>query len=203
MNTSCPACGSDSIETTNIKQMLPIVYGDPAILDEVLDKCLVCGESGDFSGLNDQRITETIDIAKKKSVNDMLHYLSERGLKMTYVERALELPARTIARWKGGELSAATLALLRIIRTYPWLIEVADSHFDPSVANGKLLEEAGNAIKNAIKSHSGDFIIHYDDSKTKITANVSIKNRPSYDLSNWAINSQLKINSTSMAGGAK
>lgn len=182
MNTYCPACGSDLIETTKRKQILPIVYGSPAVFDEVLEKCLVCGESGDFSGANDEMIEKAIGIAKKQSVVNILNELSHNGIRMSYMERALELPTRTIARWKGGDLSAATLALLRIIRTFPWILEVADAHFDQSVANYKLLAEAGYVIQNAIKSHAKQIQMQYEDKNVKITTNLTFKNNPDFPL---------------------
>ncbi|MGJ0516008.1 MAG: hypothetical protein ACR65O_09725 [Methylomicrobium sp.] len=154
MTTFCPACGSDSIETTKSKHMIPVIYGNFASYDEILEKCLVCGESGDFSGVNDEQVDKALESAKKQSVINMLNFLSDKDIKMSYMERALELPARTVARWKGGDLSATTLALLRIIRTYPWILEVADAHYDESVAISRLVEEAAHAIQNVLKPHT-------------------------------------------------
>lgn len=175
MSTFCPACGSDSIETTKKKHMIPIVYGNPAVFDEVLEKCLVCEESGDFTGANDELIDKAIEVAKKQSVINMLQALSHNGIKMSYMERALELPTRTIARWKGGELSAATLALLRIIRTFPWILEVADAHFDQSMANYRLVLEAGNVIHDVLKPHTNQIQMNIDTEKVKFNARLTLK----------------------------
>ena len=61
----------------------------------------------------------------------MLSHLSKIGYSMAAIERALELPQRTISRWKANkELSSIGIALLRIIRTYPWILEVAEKKFD-------------------------------------------------------------------------
>jgi hypothetical protein len=83
----------------------------------------------------------------------MLEALATEGIKMSYLERALELPARTTTRWKSGEVSAATLALLRITRTYPWILEVADSHFDERVVKCRLVEEAAHVLDDWFKPH--------------------------------------------------
>jgi len=181
MSTFCPACGSDSIETTKKKHMIPIVYGNPAVFDEVLEKCLVCEESGDFTGANDELIDKAIEVAKKQSVIDMLDALSQNGIKMAYMERALELPTRTIARWKGGEVSAATLALLRIIRTFPWILEVADAHFDLSVANYRLVVEAGHVILK--QPHPDQIQMHFANEKVKFSAHITFKDYPSFPQS--------------------
>lgn len=68
----------------------------------------------------------------KTSVPRMLELLGAHGMSMAYIERALDLPVGTAVRWKAGECSAAALALLRIITTFPWVVEVAESGLDPS-----------------------------------------------------------------------
>jgi len=183
MSAFCPACGSDSIETIKSKHTLPIVYSNPVVYDEVLEKCLVCGESGDFSGANDDLIDKALEVAKKQSVIDMLDALTTTGIKMSYMERALELPARTAARWKGGELSAATLALLRIIRTFPWILEVADARFDQSVAKYRVVEEASHIIHDVLKPHAKNtqVAIFSDHEKVEVHAKITF-NVPSFSV---------------------
>ena len=142
MNTYCPVCGSDGLKTTQHSHALNVIYSEPSQYSEVVDECSVCGESGDFSNINDEVINNTLDLARKKSVLNMLEYLSDKKITMSYIERSLELPARTIARWKTGEFSSSSLALLRIVRTYPWILEVADERFNEHEARNRLLEEA-------------------------------------------------------------
>lgn len=178
MSAFCPACGSDAVETKINKHSLPVVYGNPAVYEEVTEECQTCGESGDFSGANDELIEKALGIAKKQSVIDMLDNLAHKGIKMSYMERSLELPSRTIARWKGGELSAATLALLRIIRTFPWILEVAEARYDQSMAKYRVVEEAGRLLHEALRPHTrqAQMAIFSDNEKvevhTKITFNV-------------------------------
>jgi hypothetical protein len=65
------------------------------------------------------------------------------------MERALGLPARTLARWKNEQTtspSAAGVALMRIIRTFPWILEVADVQFDKTKARKVLLQAAMDEI---------------------------------------------------------
>ena len=146
MKTICPSCGSEQVETRTNRHWLPIVYGAPAEWEEKIDHCLLCGESGDFSGGNDSYIEDAIKAAKKQSVVSMLDSLSESGVKMAYLERALELSPRTSARWKNGECSASSLALIRIINTLPWLLEVADAGFDRKVAMQKMFLEVSKGL---------------------------------------------------------
>jgi hypothetical protein len=200
MSAFCPACGSNSIEITKSKHTLPIVYGRPAVYDEVLEKCFVCGESGDFSGANNELIDRALEVAKKQSVIDMLDTLSHKGIKMSYIERSLELPARTIARWKVGELSAATLALLRIIRTYPWILEVADAHFDQSVAKYRVVEEAGHVIHDVLKPHTKQVQMNIVSDNEKVEVRTSI----TFNVSGFSASSiQPRLERMAVIGGDK
>jgi hypothetical protein len=184
MSTQCPACGSDSIETTTRKHSLPVVYGDPAVYDEVTDKCLVCGECGDFSESNDDEVEKALDLARKHSVVSILDVMSQAGIKMAYMERALDLPARTLARWKNGEISAASLALLRIIRTYPWVIEVADARFDQSVVRSKVVEEAGRILHEVLSPYDprGHMVVTQDGDAVGIHTSLTLFKSANYSL---------------------
>ncbi|NOU23583.1 MAG: hypothetical protein HOO93_17685 [Methyloglobulus sp.] len=180
MSTICPACGSDSVESTESINTIPVVYGNAAKFVEILNKCSVCGESGDFSGVNDEQIDKALEVAKKDSVNKMLDALSINGIKMSYMERALELPARTIARWKIGEVSAATLALLRIIRTFPWLLEVADERFDRTVANYKLMVEASNIVHDALEINKKPHQFIFNNDSYTIYTSIAYQEKPKF-----------------------
>lgn len=147
--TICPSCGSKDLEKVANKKSYPIVYGKPAEWDEEMHHCLTCGESGNFSDDNDSIAENAIELAKKQSVNTMLDSLVEGGIKMAYLERAFELSPRTTSRWKAGGCSASSIALIRIIRTFPWMVEVADAHFDPRFAAKRLLQAAGQVVYNA------------------------------------------------------
>lgn len=68
---------------------------------------------------------------------DIQNYLNEQGYSNASMERSLGLPARTLERWKNDRTivpSAAALALMRIVRTYPWILKVADAPFDEEEA---------------------------------------------------------------------
>lgn len=103
MSTSCPACGSVELNTKIGKVTLPSIYGESVQYEERIDCCSICGECGDFAGENDSHIEEALAKSKKQMVNSMLDDLTKRGIKMTFLERALELPPRTVSRWKRGE----------------------------------------------------------------------------------------------------
>jgi hypothetical protein len=81
---------------------------------------------------------------------DMLQ--EKEDYSMAFVERALELPQRTMMRWKKGQLSDAAIALLRIIGTYPWIMDVADAKYDSIYAQKRLTIEGAKAMFHLAES---------------------------------------------------
>lgn len=64
----------------------------------------------------------------RKIINDFV----KAGYSMAYMERALGLPMRTMARWKKGSYAKADLALMKVLKAFPWMIKVADEQFKDS-----------------------------------------------------------------------
>jgi transcriptional regulator with XRE-family HTH domain len=83
---------------------------------------------------------------EQAEVENSIQFLSSLGLTMAYVERVLGLPRRTIMRWQAGEYSAAAIALLRIVCAYPWLLQVAENHFDERMSRKIIIEQAANVL---------------------------------------------------------
>ena len=72
------------------------------------------------------------------SVPAMILYLNKLGFSEGSIERALDLPMKTLEKLKNKP-SAALKALLRILVHYPWMIEVTDNKYDPVVAETELV----------------------------------------------------------------
>lgn len=128
---NCPLCASQDIETkVRIKSFFePFAGSLNANLNE--HHCNNCGMSGDFLKSNDDIIQDVLNKLKEKSAIAILSDFAEHGYNFSSLERALELPQRTLTKWKNtGKTSAAGLTLLRFLRLFPWLIEVADNRFD-------------------------------------------------------------------------
>lgn len=144
----CPACGSYNVDPFDKEGIAQAVFGPVVSFKETLVKCKDCGSS--FANENDGQspYTTALEQSKKESVTSILGSLSQLGCNYAAMERALELPQRTLSRWKSGaDPSAAGTILLRFINTYPWLVEVADAKYDKRVSNELL-------IKNAIAAMS-------------------------------------------------
>lgn len=145
---NCPACGSININSRHEIRLIPVPFAPTIEHDEVVNLCCDCGMEGDFLRENRVRLPAIIEAAKKESAKRIINDLVEdEKLSMSYMERAFDLPMRTMTRWKSGDISAAGVSLLRLIRTYPWLVEIADSQYDKSFATHRLAGECVNAMK--------------------------------------------------------
>lgn len=140
----CPACGSENIyetkKTINIKEPFAV-----EINFEIIENvCETCDTKGDFFNQNDEIIEENIKELKQRSVENILKYFIENKRSLTSIERALEIPFRTFAKWKNKitKTSAAGIALLRFIRLFPWLLDVAENKYDSKKAENIMLNNA-------------------------------------------------------------
>ena len=143
---TCPLCGSAEIDRSTRTETFSTPYGPAMEAQLAVYTCRACGESGDFTGENDCAILKAEESSNRASIATITEELAKTGVRIAYVERALRLPPRTVARWKAQSCSAAGLALLRMVRTYPWLLGVADANFDASVARQAVVEGAARVV---------------------------------------------------------
>lgn len=151
-NIQCPACGSHDVETSEHTQSYSAPFGGTRSYRIHLNTCQTCGESGDFAESNEEVVKVAIEEADRDSVEKVLGWLSQSGISAAYIERALSLPARTVARWKAGGSSASGLALLRLVRAFPWLLDVAAERFAEPVCKRAVIAAAASAIEEAVTS---------------------------------------------------
>lgn len=138
MNPNCPACGSTEVERRETKHVLPVPYGDAATWTEVSWACTSCGTQGDFAKSGHVHAVVAIKRAIRNSMFPMLTQLEKMGFTRQYIERALRLPPGSINdRWlrDDREVDPVFAALLRLVRTYPWLLQVSDANFDEKVVS--------------------------------------------------------------------
>lgn len=88
--------------------------------------------------------------------------MSKVGITMAMFERVFELPTRTLTRWKGGDFSASALALLRIVATYPWIIEVAEHKFERNYASFVVIKIAASELLEQRNNPT----LHYHEPQT-------------------------------------
>ena len=148
---TCPACGSENLESLSETRCAIVPYGPPVGYSAAYHRCNECHEEGDFADENESALATAEKKAVDNSMCAMIDYLANSGVTMAHFERALSLPQRTVARWKAGASSAPAVALMRVVRTYPWMLEVADSNFDQDHARRVLLEQAAAVFHSVLK----------------------------------------------------
>jgi transposase-like protein len=129
MSVTCPFCDSNNVEKVIVDDSYTIPYCGETVIHHKTYKCNNCQEQGDFDYTLDKALAKAIDKANVDSAPKLMASLNKDGITMTYFERALRLPFRTTARWKKKKISRESLALLRLIRFCPQLLEVADDNF--------------------------------------------------------------------------
>ena len=147
----CPACGSNQVTRTEKESFGDLTLGSKFSFREVNYKCNSCSEEGDFSAETDKNYITSQKEAQSKLVKQFLETMNSVGITMAMFERVFELPARTLTRWKNGDFSSSALALLRIVFTYPWIIDVAENKFENTFSKCAVITAAAQEFKNEIK----------------------------------------------------
>lgn len=148
----CPACGSESLERKVIIKRINEPFSEDAEVELSVFKCQACGTEGDFFNNNDVILSNAIDASKNRSVQNILEKFSVHNISMASIERALDLPQRTLIKWKSGKSkpSAAGVALLRMVCTFPWLLEVADNNYEYDFSQKICVTNAVSTLLNNI-----------------------------------------------------
>jgi hypothetical protein len=122
----CQFCGVEALSPREEMRTLTVPYGPPV---QYKSAYFVCGSCNEEIAGDEEAKEAALQQAIVASVRSMLDHLAKDGISSAYLERALRIPQRTTARWKEGKVSAAAVALLRAVRSYPWLLSVADANF--------------------------------------------------------------------------
>ena len=125
----CPFCDSEDVGKINIEESFHIPFCEDATIPHENFRCNNCEEEGDFDNTLDRSLTKAINEANAASAPKIIESLVKDGITMTYLEKSLRLPFRTTARWKRGRISCSSLALLRLVRFSPALLQVAVDNF--------------------------------------------------------------------------
>lgn len=85
----------------------------------------------------------------------LVESLEQRGRTLASVERILELPIEeTSERWRRGEATPEELALLRMLVTFPWILDMAEDGF--KVDRMQLFIEAIKSAQISILEDAAD-----------------------------------------------
>ena len=171
----CPICGSDKFEYISTNEIIRGDMGKELITDNRHVKCIDCGSEGDFFDENDETTEKAISKLNEIYVNEVLDFFNEKNISFAGIERAVGLPQRTLTKWKNGNTtpSAAGIALLKYLKTFPWLIEVAEHKFDFDISQKIFLGVAFNTFINSMQIMSGGAKPDgYSDKAVNVTARI-------------------------------
>lgn len=158
----CPSCGSSAVSRHEKDSLGQLTLGNQFSYKAVSFKCNDCDEEGDFLGVSDQNYLNAQKDAQTTFAKNILENMSNVGITMAMFERVFELPTRTLTRWKNGDFSASVLALLRIVATYPWIIEVAERKFERNYASFVVIKIAANELLEQRNNPT----LHYHERQT-------------------------------------
>jgi len=115
---------------------------------------------GDFFNENEEITEKALSKLNEIYVKEIIEYFNEKNISLAGIERAVGLPQRTLTKWKNNfsSPSAAGVALLKYLRTFPWLLEVAEQKFNYDIAQKIFLEAAFNTFVNSIHFKSSGIV---------------------------------------------
>lgn len=149
----CPICGSNKLECISSKETIRGDMGKEFITDRKYVRCTECGSEGDFFGENEETTEKALSKLNDIYINEALDFFNEKNISFAGIERAVGLPQRTLTKWKNGisTPTAAGIALLKYLRTFPWLIEVAEHKFDYDISQKIFMGIAFNIFVNSVR----------------------------------------------------
>jgi transposase-like protein len=162
MTIECPVCGSVNLEKKISTETLKGDLGKNTYYKRTSYRCLDCESESeeDSSKENADAISFALDTLKKEYIKSTLDYFIENKISFSSVERILNLPQRTLTKWKNdvSQPSAAGIALLKFLRVFPWLLNVAEHSYDYDTSQKIFLQSAFNILLHKISFSKNDTI---------------------------------------------
>jgi hypothetical protein len=153
MTSTCPVCGASGLRKETTYESIHIPFSKDASVPRTLEVCDHCGFDL-YAEDEGETTTAALASAITASVHGMLDDLAQQGHSMAYLERGLGLPQRTLGRWKGGEISAAALTLLRTVRAFPFVVQAAEAGFRTQTCDALIVAEAAQRLLQKAKTHN-------------------------------------------------
>jgi DNA-binding transcriptional regulator YiaG len=135
--------------------------GKEFTMDKKYVRCMECGSEGDFFDENEETTEKVLSKLKEEYVNEVLDFFNEKKISFAGIERAVGLPQRTLTKWKNGisTPTAAGIALLKYLRTFPWLVDVAENKFDYDISQKIFMKVAFNTFVNSVQFINGGEVV--------------------------------------------
>lgn len=128
----CPVCGGNEIKKAETEEIMREPFGGQKTVFLNEYSCEACGSTGDFFNENEAAIRKILSELKSDAVTNILEDFSQNKISLSSMERALELPQRTLTKWKNkaSNPSSTGIALLKFLRVFPWLLDIAENKYD-------------------------------------------------------------------------
>lgn len=164
----CPLCGGKTVEVTE-KSFFTAVDGNKVAVTNFYKECVQCHEST----LDDDKSVKALKKAQlnyfKEGTADLIERVTSKYASASFVERSLRLPQRTLNRWKNDGGSTSAFLMLKIIDTFPFIVDVAKNNFSREEADKAILKEASLAFERLNTIHKREWDIRAERSSTVIT----------------------------------
>jgi len=124
----CPVCGSekDKISITN-NIVEKHWFGIPFRYQEKLNTCSWCGSEGDFTGVNDIKITDAIDAVRTKYGQGYIEGIMENhNLSPVSIDRLLGLDIGTTSKMQNNDVKQIEFLFFRLLKEYPQVLKVLE-----------------------------------------------------------------------------
>jgi hypothetical protein len=157
----CPVCLSENLgESVNTVSAVA-VFGSPV---DACERRTICKNCGSIVEADENAFTTAMDASVKSSIPEMVEFL-EHNHKFTLgeIEVSLGLSRHSLSKWKYSKImSAPSLALLRIMRRFPFVIDAAANNFSEEASDNLLCREFLRTMEKKVEarrglSHSGAF----------------------------------------------
>ena len=131
--SECPVCDSKNIELKEKLKEIFVPMAKPAMQRILVCHCKDCGSDIRLRSDSQEDVEAKIREKANESMPMLIKKINEAGISDARLERALDLAAHTVNRWKqGSQISAAVLALTRLLASQPKLVEFAEEGFADS-----------------------------------------------------------------------
>jgi transposase-like protein len=160
MTIECPICGSTKLERKITKETLKGDMGKSVEYKKIFYRCSDCESEGDFFEENTGTINSALETLKKEYIKSTLDYFIEKKISFSSVERILNLPQRTLTKWKNNtsQPSAASMALLKFLCVFPWLLDIAEHSYDYDTSQKIFLQSAFDIWQRKISFFKNDTV---------------------------------------------
>lgn len=159
-NIKCNYCGNDSFTTVIEKQTEYVPFGEIVEFEEKNLRCNKCGDEINYTLNYTEEYEKAQLISEQSSIKNILEFFNKKNIKLKDIEDSLGLPVRTLSRWKSRlNYSRIGLTLLRIIRSYPWIILVAARRFEKKAADEVFKQAAMKKFNLVEKNNTNELVL--------------------------------------------